>query len=312
MKFLKIFAIILGIAGLTACSDSDKPDYNSKGGVTVSMENAEMSFLENKGYVKVPFEVKGERNGYITVTCTVKEYGPNVAMEDVHYLLTSQTVNVDTMDTSGYFEIKLVDDTEENEPREFVLTLVSAEGATISGIESTIVTLKDNDSDPYMKMGGEWFVPCLDANGNATTLTVKINIFEEGEEDYYKAYTISGLLADADEPCEIKADFHYNNSTRVGQISISYDQELPSLTTSAYGVGTGFLGYITGDGYIGNSGEAVFTWDENASEMLLESWAGQDDYPGMGAEFTYFLHFNAGYMFYDQVTDVKGFYRVAP
>lgn len=315
MKYLNFIAIALCAVGFTSCGDfdftPDAPKINTLSGVTVSLEKADMSFFENKGIVKVPFKVEGERNGDITVECVVTEVPETPetlpAMEDAHYIFTTKTVIVNKEDNTGSFEIRLFNDKEINDPRMFDIKLSGAQGCSISGLDQTVVTIKDDDSDPYVRLGGEWAITLA----NGTTIPgVMFNAYDEGQEGYYKYYSVTGIFTGQNSKVvEITAKFDYNKATQEGKIMFEYGQDLPSYSHSSYGEGQGFFGYVDGDGYIGLDGSANFTWNENGTELELESWAGQDGYDTWGCNFYYFLHFDAGWMLYDNIDDIVGFVR---
>ena len=84
MKYIKLFMLLAVVAFMGSCSDDDE-SWNSKSGVTVSMENKSMRFKESVGIVKVPIKVEGEANGPVSVTVKVEETGSNPAKEGVNY-----------------------------------------------------------------------------------------------------------------------------------------------------------------------------------------------------------------------------------
>lgn len=305
MKYLKLLAIALGVVGFSSCSDydftPDAPKVNSKSGVTVSMEDADISFYENKGMVSVPFTVTGERNGAVIVQCTVAEVPETdeslPAIEGAHYIFTSKSIIVSEEDSIGSFEIRLYNDQDENDKRMFVIKLATVQGATISGIEETVVTIEDDDSDPYIRLGGDWVMETSDGNVNFT-----LNAYTEGEDGYYKYYTATGLFGNGE---EIQVDFDYNRTTGEGEIIFEYGQDIEGYDHSSYGYGEGLFAYLTSDYYIMTDGSANFTWNEAGTELTLVSWAGQDDSGADGATFSYLLHFDAGWMIYDNYTGVK-------
>lgn len=315
MKYLNLLGIALCAVGFTSCGDfdftPDAPKINTLSGVTVSMEKADMSFYENKGIVKVPFTVTGERNGAITVECTVMEVPETPetlpAMDGAHYIFTQKSVIVDQDDDSGVFEIRLFNDKEINEDRVFEVKLTNTQGCSVTGVDQTMITIKDDDSDPYVRLGGEWAITLSDGK---TVPGIMFNAYDEGEEGYYRYYTVTGIFTDQEsKPVEITAKFDYNKTTQEGKIVFEYDQELPSYTHSSYGVGQGVFGYVDGEGYIGLDGSANFTWNEGGTELELSSWAGQDGYDTWGCNFYYFLHFDAGWMLFNNIDNITGFVR---
>lgn len=169
-------------------SDDEKRSLNTNGNVYISLSDAEITTKENKNIINVPFTITGERNGYVTATCQFEEYiGTDVepAMEDVHYYLSGETVTVWEDENSGNFEIRLVDDNIINDPRMFVVKLATVEGAQISGITETYITIKDNDNDPYDRVSGTW--KCYDSK-NSPVGEITLNEFDEDQYGYKKYY----------------------------------------------------------------------------------------------------------------------------
>lgn len=256
MKYLKIFAFMLGAVLVTACNDDDKREFNTAKDVTVSLASTTIDTKENRGIIDVPFVVNGESNGYIVVTCKVTEAGNNPAMEDVHYLVTSKTVTLEPKATEGSFEISLVDDHEINEAREFIVTLESCEGATLGTQQMCTVVIGDNDNNPYSRLGGQWGI--VDNNGGVGK-TITIQDFDEGEVGFNSKYLVYGLF---DYPVEM--GFKYTESTKKASLTIKYGfvliEELNAEVIIFAAKGSSIIGY---------SGECVFEWSaEEESDMI--------------------------------------------
>lgn len=317
MKYLKFLGIALCAFGFTSCGDfdftPDAPKINTLGGVTVSMEKADISFFENKGIVKVPFTVTGERNGDITVECTVMEVPETPetqpAMEDAHYIFTSKSVIVAKDDNSGVFEIRLFNDKEINDNRVFEVKLTTTQGCSVTGLDQTMITIKDDDSDPYVRMGGEWL---LTLNNGTTQGGVFFDAQEEGTEGYYKYYVVTGIFKTADDKdVELIAKFDYNKTTQEGQIVFEYGQDLPSYDDDG-DVATGIFGYLFpyGTGLsLDFEGSANFTWDEAGNKLELVSWPASDYVDEWGADFTYLLHFDDGWSYLRRIQGITGMVR---
>lgn len=200
MKYFKILAFAFSALVMTACSDDDK--FNSVAGVTVEMGESEITVKENAGIFSVPVKVTGDANGPVKITVKVEATGINPALpfEDNngtwsgHYIVTSETVNIPADDKTAKIEVSTVDDLEENEDRTFVVTIVSAEGATIGNVASTIVTIKDNDSVPYEKVQGAWKFNFIDLDGKPATWNVNILGYSEEESEYGKILDLEGLI----------------------------------------------------------------------------------------------------------------------
>ena len=256
MKYLKIFAFMLGAALFTACSnDDDKREFNTVKDVTVSMASTTIDTKENRGIIDVPFVVNGETNGYVVVTCKVAEVSNNPAMEDVHYLVTSKSVTLEPKATEGSFEISLVDDREINEAREFIVTLESAEGATIGTQQMCTVVIGDNDYDPYSRLGGQWSI--LDQNGGAGK-TITIQDFDEGEDGYHTKYLVYDLFE-----YPIEMPFSYNDATKKATMTIKYGFLLvPEINGEV-------LIFANLDSGLAYSGACTFEWNaEEDADMI--------------------------------------------
>lgn len=299
MKYTKYMAALLGLAALTACSDDDKPAYNTAEGVTVCMEVTDTAFLESRGLVNVPIKVNGTSNGMITVTFSIKEQG---AVEDAHFFITSKTVNLEAGATQGNVELVLVDDYTLNDPRKFILHIENVEGASVGNPQETIVDIEDNDNKPYERLAGEWQMFYGDPNGqNQTMKTIRINDFGEHEFGYEQFYTVTGLVGSqpsvAAGRLNIRATFAHRATSDidpgVSTLSIAYDQPLRvEVGEDTY---NGFLGYLYNMS-IGTSGSVTFTTSEDFQEMNVTSSPLGD-----WAIFTVFYENNGRYGYTDNV-----------
>lgn len=256
MKYLKIFAFMLGAALFTACSDDDKREFNTAKDVTVSLASTTIDTKENRGIIDVPFVVNGESNGYIVVTCKVAEAGDNPAMEDVHYFVTAKSVTLEPGATEGSFEISLVNDRDINDPREFIVTLESCEGASLGTQQMSTVIIKDNDNDPYSRLGGEWGI--VDPEGGAGK-NITIYDFDEEEVGYKSRYQIYGMF---DYP--INMFYSHNESTNVTTLTIKYGFTIiEELEAEA-------LIFANLDSGLAFSGECVFEYSKDEDPDLIK------------------------------------------
>lgn len=224
MKLTKLYAFLLSVVFLAACSNENEISWNSSE-ATVSMKNTELAFKENKGVVDIPFVIEGKPNGSIEVTVEVAECGDNAAMEDVHYFLTTAKVVIPANDTIGKFEIRIVDDNEINEDRTFVMTLKSANGATINAdADNTVLTLKDNDSQLYERLQGrwKWTAECKDKDFGDTSWKVNIVGVDEGVEGYNKALQVTGVAEI--EGSSMPLSFSYDEVTKKGYVYIPFGE----------------------------------------------------------------------------------------
>ena len=261
MKLYKLSAFVLATAIFASCSEEEL-SWNSSA-ATVSMEQAELVYKENKGMVNVPIVVDGELNGPVEVTVEVAEVGENPAMEDVHYIVTSKTVLIPADATSGKIEFKTVDDADINEARTFVINIKSVNGATVGETASTTVTLKDNDSQFYEKLQGRWKM-----TSSAGTWNINIIGAEEGEEGYNEVFQVTGIMGY--DWTSMTMFYNYDVATKTGYVYIPFGYIF------AQGVNFGLGGtqdVATGtvvDGYINFDGGILGTWNEDFTEITFE------------------------------------------
>lgn len=217
MKYIKLFMLLAVVAFMGSCSDDDE-SWNSKSGVTVSMENKSMRFKESVGIVKVPIKVEGEANGPVSVTVEVKETGSNPAKENVNYYITTKTIKIS--DNTGNVELECVDDDKINDERTFEISIVSAKGATVGSNTTTAVTLRDNDSEFYEKLQGSWVMNCT-FNKAPTKWDVKIvGATDENDKDYNKVLYITGMIGY--QWTTAKLSYDYNKATGKGSVAFDY------------------------------------------------------------------------------------------
>lgn len=217
MKYIKLFMLLAVVAFMGSCSDDDE-SWNSKSGVTVSMENESMRFKESVGIVKVPIKVEGEANGPVSVTVEVKETGSNPAKENVNYYITTKTIKIS--DNTGNVELECVDDDKINDERTFEISIVSAKGATVGGNATTAITLRDNDSEFYEKLQGSWVMNCT-YNKAPTKWDVKIvGATDENDKDYNKVLYITGMIGY--QWTTAKLSYDYNKATGKGSVAFDY------------------------------------------------------------------------------------------
>lgn len=217
--------LLVAVTFLGACSSNDDK-WNTAADVTVSMQNSTMSFKENSGIVNVPIVVSGETNGNVFVTVEVKETGSNPAKEDVHYYVTDKTINISG--NKGNVEIEMVDDDDINEARTFEVSIVDAKGAKISDNSSTVITIKDNDSNIYEKLQGNWIMTGVDRTGtNAISWKVKITgAIDESDADYNKVLYITGMGGFTDfQNTKVRLNYTFNEATQKGTLEIGNMQK---------------------------------------------------------------------------------------
>lgn len=266
MKLSKILAIGLAVLTMTACSDDDEFNFNSDGNVTVDMAQPSITLKENKGYFNVPVVVSGEANGYVQVTVEVQEATGNPAMDDVHYIVTSKTINIASEDKVGNVEIKTVDDGEINENREFIVTIVDAKGAKIGNERSTPVTIRDNDSEFYEKLMGKWALNFV-SKGAPDKWDVNVVGYEETEAGYNETLYITGIMGYS--WAQLEVSYFFDKATNVGYL------EVPLGTLVADGVDFGsFTGTVLAatveNGYVVTDGTLRAEWNDMFTEITFQ------------------------------------------
>jgi hypothetical protein len=276
MKYLKIFMLLIAAVVVASCSDDDDK-WNSTSEAVVSMGSAQISWKENKATntpVYVPITVTGKRNGPVQVTVEVAESGDTPAMDDVHYRITSKTIVIPADADEGQIELMTVDDMDINENRTFTMTITDVKGGTLGDVASTLITLKDNDSEFYEKLMGGWKLSVYDATASADADPLEWNVsidgFDEDEEGYNQTLYLTGFDGE-NEPVELVYEFDKtNNKGRVGLI-------LPSDFIAAYnfsGIGPHFLGlcaYVPGSGWMNEESILWATWNEDFTEVTFEN-----------------------------------------
>lgn len=217
MKFGKIYSLLLAATMFTSCSE-DSELWNTQN-ATISMEQQELTFKENRGIVNVPIVVEGERNGAIRVTVEVAETGTNPAMDDIHYLVTSKTIVIPADATVGQIELSTVDDMDINESRTFTMTISQVDGGSIGTAKTTSLILSDNDAAFYEKLMGKWKFQAANASSGApVSYDVTIVGYEEGEAGYDKTLYITGIEGYA--WTQLELNYSYDMSTNKVSLTI--------------------------------------------------------------------------------------------
>lgn len=291
MKLFKIFAIAIAALSVTACSDDDSK-WNTEADATVEMGEATFSTKEGRGMVKIPLVVKGERNGNVKVTLDVQSDFENPAKEDQNLYLTTKTIVIFPEDNTYDVEVTIVDDKDMNDARFCNVVIASVEGATIGAQSYTTIEIKDNDSEPYDRLAGEWMLKTaqISDNGDAAYSQQLINLesYDEGEPGYNKYYKVKGLVSGAPE-LVYRAYFNYDVESETGELTLAYGQNGGSIeVNSTFGEQAIYLMYLTSDGYLSDSGSCLFTFDGTFSTMDVTNTIEEGLYPQWG-----FL-FNAG------------------
>lgn len=243
MKYIKIFALAVGLFSLVACND-DKKEYNTSAEVEVEMGESEVTTRENRGLFNVPINLVGKANGAVSVTVDVEAVGAEPAHEAElvngnrvgNYVITTKTLNIPEGVTSVNVQINPVDDDDINDDRTFKVTIVKAEGAVIDkSKDATLVTIKDDDRYPYEKLQGDWVMSwtSMDQNGTTTTVSefVTIEGYSEDRPNYNKVLKLTGLFADylTNEESLLNMNYFFDEETEDCYLELTYNQPMGQI-----------------------------------------------------------------------------------
>lgn len=232
--------MLLAVVSLFAACSSDD-DYNTNE-ATVSFACTTVTTKESAGIVNIPINVTGLRNGNVSVSIKAEEVGDNPAKEDVNYMITCKTINLnaDTLENGTInVEVKMVDDSEINESRTFKLTIVSANGAKIGENASTNVIIRDNDAAFYEKFFGKWkLTGTIEDSKGASTFSKDVTISgatDEESYDYDNILTASapGLInVGKSIDCEWHFRYTFDKETKTGTLGIVCGEVIGTYGTS--------------------------------------------------------------------------------
>ena len=273
MKLSKIFLLAGAVLAFASCSE--KEEWNTTNGASVSVAQATLKVSEAQGLFNLPISVTGERNAPVQVTIEVTpvEATDNTlsAEEDVHYLVTSKTINISSENNTGNIEIKAVDDAEININREFKVTIISANGAKLDAENNTtIVTLKDNDSNPYDRLAGAWEMQVISDYDGAVSWDVNVVTDSEDGSAYEKYAIVTGLSGYAFMTARL--DYSYNAETEEGGVAFS----MPYVSVESVNFGS-FVGDIhlygvtETNGVITSNTLIKGVWNDNMTEITFEA-----------------------------------------
>lgn len=248
MKLNKIFAIALAALTMTACSDDD--EYNTASAVVEMGETtieAQEDFTEDD-YYKVPIVVTGETNGPISVTVEVTGSGDTPATENENYIITQKTITIPAGSKIGYIEFHTTGDWDLNPDRKFIMTITSAQGATIGQRKSTLIALLDDETlfvPIYATLGGLWIATDDANNQYYMTLTT----YPEDDENYLRKVNISGWAGISSTECD--ATVRLNPVTNEILLQIPVGTSLGMFNFTGLGVCSVFITGVT-EGEDGN------------------------------------------------------------
>lgn len=223
MKLNKIFAFGLLAFALTACSDDDDAKFNSASGVTVSMQQTEISVTKKFTgvYYNVPVIVTGDANGPIKVTVEVSAVSDLPATEGEDFRITQKTIVIGTDSKIGNIQFYPIGSDEETESAEFLVTITSAEGAQIGTQKTTEVLLKV--PTVYEKLQGAWtwtgtdYFDDVPAQFNLTCTGLA-----EGDTGYGTVLYFSGFMGY--NWCSLGAEYLVDEATGLSTLSFPLAQ----------------------------------------------------------------------------------------
>lgn len=268
MKLNKLYAFVLA-ATMVGCTEEDTPSWNSQK-ATVSMGQAELVCKENKGVINVPVTVEGKRNGIIEVEVEVAEYGDNPAFDDVHYILTSNKVIIPADATEGQFEFRAIDDNEINESRTFTITIKSAKHAEVNTeANSTMVILKDNDSQLYERLQGSWKMVSKSKDLGSQNWKVNIIGAEEGAEGYNEV--LQATFTVSDYPVSMTLNFSYDQATKKGHVYIPFGSILAANADFGFDKPLDVVAvtFDSKDNFVVEGGIYGY-WNEDCTEIIFD------------------------------------------
>lgn len=238
IKYVKVFMLLAVVSLFAACSDDDVK-INSNQDCTVGFANTELTVSEPAGYVSIPINVTGKRNGNVQMTIETAPVGTNGAVEGVNYLITDKTLNLNTdtlSSTSLDLELQLIDDNDINEDRQFTITIASAEGAEVTTSQMT-VTIRDNDANLYERFGGTWTLTATNYSTNATvTKDIVFTCAEPGGYGYERIITAtSNNLTDNNEELKWNVNYTYDETTNEGTLTFPSGTTIGSFEHSTLG-----------------------------------------------------------------------------
>ena len=291
--------LALALPFFASCSDDD--DVNTAE-CTVGFESAALTYSEaTSDYVNIPIAVKGHRNGPVRVTIETAPEGATPAVEGENYMITDKTLNLnaDTLENGVInVELKIIDDYIMNADRQFSLTVKVADGAEIT-TSKTVVTLTDNDGDPYTAFQGRWYFNAIDAfTGNTVKKQVTITTADPEYTDYRQRFYCSAFnLCGYSETMTLNFQWMYDEGSKTGMIGLEavgdanvagyyqYDEntQLPlNIWTTPNGSSIG-TGYFTGQWQFTDTG--ILQTIELASPymMMITSEMSATGSPGYSA-----------------------------
>ena len=166
-------ALLISMAGVMSCSEGSK----GAGDISIGFSQASYRFKEGSGLNKIAIAVTGEAEKYpVTFDIEARLLSEDgLQVNDVLHFTQTKGLKVGGKDLAPvYVEFTVKDDDVINDNRQVELTITNVHGASVSA-EKTVIEIKDNDSDPYDKLMGDWTATATDYYGKKETFAVNIS-----------------------------------------------------------------------------------------------------------------------------------------
>lgn len=165
--------LLVSAVGLVSCSEE-----NPYGGdITIGFGQESYRFKEGAGLNKIEIAVTGDARKYpVTFDIEARLLTDDGAeVNDVLHFTQIKGLKVKGKNLAPvYVEFFVKDDDVINENRQVELSITNVKGASVS-VDKAVVEIKDNDSDPYDKLMGDWTASAKDYYGNKVTFPVNIS-----------------------------------------------------------------------------------------------------------------------------------------
>ena len=172
-NILAVAMLLAAVTGVISCSEENL----GAGDIAIGFGQESFRFKEGAGLNKIEVVVTGEARNY-PVTFDIEARlltDDGVEVDDVLHFTQTKGLKVKGKDLAPvYVEFFVKDDDVINEKREVELSITNVEGASVS-VDKTVIEIKDNDSDPYDKLMGDWTASATDYYGNKVTFPVNIS-----------------------------------------------------------------------------------------------------------------------------------------
>ena len=119
----------------------------------LSVENQTPSFRENIGMANIGLNLSGPTGRNVVVTYSTSIEGADTAQQADFIARSSQTLTIQSNQTSGVIPISIVNDLDSENDEKFTLTLLNITGAVFSGEATKIVveiTIIDDEGLPTL------------------------------------------------------------------------------------------------------------------------------------------------------------------